>query len=79
MPTRLTSISILKGVLDTPKTKMITCPKNCGMSSLMKLMKSITHTIEEHPTLQLKFTRSIDDFATRKGRNKINQVTHNER
>jgi hypothetical protein len=38
-------------------------------------MKNITHTIEEHPTLQLEFTISIDDFATRKARNKINQVT----
>jgi len=75
MPIRLISVSILKGVLDIPKTKMITCPKNCGMSSLMTLMKSITHTIEEHPTLHLEFTRSIDDFATRKARNKINQVT----
>jgi hypothetical protein len=77
MPTRLTSVSIVKGVLDLPKTRMITCPKNCSMSSMMTPVKSITHTIEEHPTLQIEFTRSVDDFTTRKARNKISQITHN--
>jgi cell division protein FtsX len=79
MPTKLTSVSIMKGILDLPKTKMITCPTNCGMSSMMTLMKSTTHTIEEHPTLQIEFTRSVDDFTIRKARNKISQVTSNER
>ncbi len=39
----------------------------------------IDHINEEHPTLQLEFTISIDDFATRKARNKINQVTWKEK
>jgi hypothetical protein len=77
MPIKLNSTSIVKGVLDTQKNRMITCPKNCGMSSLMTLMKNIT--IKKHPTLQFEFTRFVDDFATRKVRNKMNRVTHNER
>ncbi len=34
---------------------------------------------EQHPNLQLQFTRSIDDFAFRKAKNEVNDIKFNDR